>query len=100
MNKYLIMGKLGGSFAGTELFDVVDAKDFDDASIRAWDLARESYQNYEGNYGLLSLDECESDEEYNDEVENWIEYEVIKEVDDNFDLDEFINNYNMIGEYK
>ena len=98
--KYLIMGKLGGSFGGTELFEVVEAKDYNDASLQSWFLAKESYQNYEGNYGLLTLDECESEEEYNDEVESWIEYEVIKEVDDNFDLDEFENNYKITGDYE
>lgn len=100
MSKYLIMGKIGGSFAGTELFDVVDTEDSDEAFIRAWDLAKKSYQNHEGNYGLLSLNECESEEEYCDEVDYWTEYDVIKEVDDNFDLDEFINNYNMTGKYE
>ncbi len=87
--KYLIMGKLGVDFGGTELFDVVDAKDYDEASFKALCLAKKSYRNHEGNeanYGLYSLDELESEEEYNGEVESWIEYEVIKEVDDNFDL--------------
>lgn len=98
--KYLIMGKLGGSLGGTELFDVVEAKDYEDASLQAWYLAKQSYQNYEGMYGLYALEDCESEEDYNDEVESWIEYEVIKEVDDTFDLDEFEYNFSITGYYK
>ena len=58
--KYLILGKLGGSFGGTELFDVVEAKDYEDASLQAWYLAKQSYQNYEGMNGLSTLDEFEN----------------------------------------
>lgn len=96
MKKFLIYGCLSGSFGGlkggTTSFEIVDCKDEDEARMCAYRVAREVFEGYEGNYGIKSEEECENEEDYNEEIESWIDYDVIKEVDDNFDIDEYTDS--------
>lgn len=93
MKEYLIKYALGGGFGGLEFAEeeIVFAVSEDDANSQARQLAVEVYESYEGCNGLE--DENTLQEEYPDadndtiheiyveEVESWIEYEVIGEVE-------------------
>lgn len=86
---YIVGYGLGGGFGGINTFEVISAVDSDDAHREACYRAEEEYQNYEGNYGLLSYDEIfeecvqegysmdEIDEvvedRYQEEMWNWLE---------------------------
>ncbi len=90
MERYLVVGKLGGSFGGTEDYQVVYAIDEDAALDEACDIAKEVYSKYEGRYQLLAEHQCDSEEDYLEEVESWIDYGVIKKVDDKFVLEDWL----------
>lgn len=95
--RYLIYGALNGGFGGKDggtcEYDLVYAKDEDDAEMSAWHKSCEVYAQYEGSHGLESMDECESEEEYIDFREMWLDSGVIKEVDSSFDLNEYIASF-------
>lgn len=62
-----------------------DANTFDKAQEEAYQLARQDYEGYEGYHGIRGicdimeeegLDEKEAEEEYNQEIESWLDYQV------------------------
>ncbi|MGL5574409.1 MAG: hypothetical protein ACRDD8_15860 [Bacteroidales bacterium] len=93
--KYLVVYGLGGSFRGSRGVLVADFLSLDEAMKYARELSIEEYQSYEG-CGVQSLeevieqlaedegiefedvDEGYAEEEYEQEVESWLDYEVYK----------------------
>lgn len=80
---------LGGGFGGCESceWEECDATTEDEAYKEAWLRACEEYESYEGMYGLRTiedimeeedLDEEEARTAYNDEMESWLDYEVVE----------------------
>ena len=80
---------LGGSFGGCENceWEECDATTEDEAYKEAWRRACEEYESYEGLYGLRTIEdimeeeECDEEEAgitYSDEMESWIDYEVVE----------------------
>lgn len=103
MKSYLIYGALSGGFGGknggTANFEVVSyCKDKEEAMQYAYEEAKAIYQSYEGNHGLVSEEDAENIEEYEDNINSWIEYDVIKEVEDDFDIDEYLQSDEFTNE--
>jgi len=81
--KWFISYGLGGGFGGANNFEIIDAKDEDEANTYAWEKACEDYESYVGLHGLRTIDEIMEednvDEEiaeeiYNQERESWLAY--------------------------
>jgi len=81
--KYFIRFGLGGGFGGANLFVIEECVNDAEAGNLAWELAASEYENYDGMYGLRSIDDIineddvEDDEAYdiwNEEREGWLEY--------------------------
>ena len=86
--KWFISYGLGGGFGGANNFEVIDAENEDEASMYAWEKACQDYESYVGLHGLRTQDEIMEedgvDEEtaymiYESERENWLEYYVEEE---------------------
>ncbi len=85
---FKIYAGLGGSFGGAEYIETIEAIDIDNATEYAYHMAIEEYQSYEGNYGIMDMedirqefedegidyDESDVEERYTDELEMWIDY--------------------------
>lgn len=105
MGRYKLYAGLNGEFGGANYHSTEEFKDEEDANMAAYELACENYESYGGMHGLfnrgefiqeledsdelqtLSDDELEeliSEEEENDR-ENWIDYYVEEETDENKD---------------
>lgn len=72
-------------------------KNHDDAIKKAWQIACEDYDMYEGFYGVLSIEEIMEEEDcsekeasqiQNDERENNIEYEAQEEKPEDYENDQ------------
>ena len=101
MERFHLYAGLGGGFGGAHYNQTIEAEDIDEAYECAYELAVEEYQSYEGFHGIMNWGDCyenavESgfiDEEsmteaeiheyiddlYQEEIESWIEYYVIKD---------------------
>ena len=85
MSNFFIIGYgLSGGFGGIHNYEVIEAKDLNEAEGKSWEKACEEYENYVGNYGLRDIgdimeedgidSEEEAEEIYNEEREGWLEY--------------------------
>ena len=88
MPVYYICHGLGGGFGGPGEWERVELSDSDKALDLAWECAIEDYEMYEGMHGLLDIDEimeeegCDEEEAQEirqDQIESWIDYDVITE---------------------
>lgn len=84
MTKFQIRYGLGGSFGELCEWEIIDAKNLDEAMDEAYQKSIEVYESYEGLYGLPTIDEVmESEgvnrqqalEIYEEERESWLDYE-------------------------
>ncbi len=80
---YIIGWGLAGGFGGADTYEVIKAKDLDQASSEAFERACEEYESYVGMHGLRSMEEImeedgldgeEAEYTYNDERESWLDY--------------------------
>lgn len=96
MGKFRIRYGLNGGFGGCEMMDweEIEANDFDEANLIAYQNACDEYESYLGSNGLRDIDEIIEEDEVdeneaekilNEDRENWIDYEVeeIKEENKN-----------------
>lgn len=109
MKKFKIYAGLGGSFGGAEYQCTIEAKDIEEATQYAYQIAEEIYQSYEGYHGLMSWEECledlrdsemidedMSDNEiedtvnahYLDTIESWIDYYAVEATRENEEEEE------------
>lgn len=96
---YIIGWGLSGGFGGIRNYEVIMADSLEEADKEAYQRAIQEYEQYEGMYGLRSVDDImeedevdydEAEEIYNEEREGWIDYsaepyskELEKKVEDN-----------------
>ena len=105
---YAIYAGMGGGFGGRyfRYFDSYESED--DALEDARTIAVEEYESYEdGGHGVLSEEECEEEGiDYDEEVENWIDYSVkgvsyedivLISNDEGLDLDTICNALNELN---
>ena len=106
MNYYIIGFGLGGGFGGIKNYEVVEVQSEEQALDWAQESAKEEYQQYEGMYGLESIDTImEEDEElslddaeiaYNEAVDSWIEFSAepySKELEEKYQDHHYDNRY-------
>jgi len=81
--KWFISYGLGGGFGGASNFEIINAKNEEEASIYAWEKACQDYESYAGSNGLRTEDEImeednvdqeTAEEMYNEERESWLDY--------------------------
>jgi len=73
IDKWFIHASLGPGIESNEL--VEDEMTQEQADEYAYYSSIELYQSYEGLHGIMTEDECESENsDYNEEVENTIDY--------------------------
>ena len=82
---YRIYAGLGGSFGGAQLIGEWEFDSREAAESAAFAAACDEYENYDGMYGLRSVDEiaeeeeCDEDEAlrvWEEERESWLDYYV------------------------
>jgi hypothetical protein len=95
MKKFIIFYGLAGGFGGADSYEVVYAKDKNEASEMAYQAACETYESYEGYHGLRTVDDImqeegiededydQADEIYAQERESWLDYGVLEYNDKN-----------------
>lgn len=83
--KYLIAYGLGGGFGGVGEWEEIEEEDLDAAEKYAYECACEEYESYVGLHGLRTveeimneedLDEDRATEEFYQERDSWIDYQV------------------------
>ena len=84
---FIIGYGLGGGFGGRKIFEVIEAKNQDEADKYAWKSACDEYESYVGMYGLRDLSEImeehgiehegEAIEVYEQERESWLDYSAV-----------------------
>ena len=83
MEKFIIGWGLSGGFGGIHDYEIVMAKNIDQASSDAYERACEYYESYNGLHGLRSVEqimeeeefgEMEAQEVWEEEREGWLDY--------------------------
>lgn len=96
MPKYQIRGALGGGFGGVENveWETIEAENMEEAQDEAYRVACETYDSYDGLYGLRSVsmieeeegvDESEAEEIWAEEREAWLDYDAREYVNEEED---------------
>lgn len=87
---FKIYAGLGGGFGGANYVGTYEFDNRGQAEEAAYQEAIEEYESYEGEYGIMSWEECEEacikagwggdydtvDDYYQEEIESWIDYYV------------------------
>lgn len=112
LREYNIYAGLGGSFGGASYYSTILAESEDEACDYAYELAVNTYHDYEGEHGVPSWQECakeldynpenlseeeedEVDEVYSDSIESWIAYKVVLTSEDNIPEDELVREHDL-----
>lgn len=108
MELFIIGYGLGGGFGGIQNYEVVEAKDLNEASTLSYEKACEEFEQYAGSYGLRTVEEImeeegyeeeEAEQEFNEERESWLDYTSVlysKEEEEKVSGYHYENNYSHL----
>lgn len=85
-NLFIIGYGLSGGFGGAQNYEVIEAENQAEADEIAFEMACDEYEQYDGMYGLRSiddimeedeLDESDAEEQWIEEREGWLDYSAV-----------------------